>query len=322
MAKKIFSAGLVVKAMQNNGFKDAAHAVAELIDNSIQWGRTVRDIVEVELICVEEENFVGSKKSRRIDQIAVYDDGCGMDKDRLEEALAFAQGANKESTGGLGKFGMGLPNSSISQCERVDVYSWKDGKVLTTYLDLNEIENGMEEVPEARELDEIPKEWQNRIKSKILESGTLVVWSRLTRLKWRRSKTIFSNTEFIVGRMYRHFINDGKCKIRLASYFKNSVEPEIDKFLVPNDPLYLMKNTSAPASINVKGEIFDFRKNPAFEEYQTKTLNVNWQGQDYIIEINASSAGGDFRKRCAELGTDAGILSWVNTRQKTKVYQL
>ena len=121
----------------------------------------------------------GSKKSRRIDQIAVYDDGCGMDKDRLEEALAFAQGANKESTGGLGKFGMGLPNSSISQCERVDVYSWKDGKVLTTYLDLKEIENGMEEVPEAKELDEIPKEWQKRIKSKILESGTLVVWINL-----------------------------------------------------------------------------------------------------------------------------------------------
>ena len=53
MAYDIVSPRLVVKAMQDSGFKNAAYALAELMDNSIQAGADI-----VELLCVEEEQIV------------------------------------------------------------------------------------------------------------------------------------------------------------------------------------------------------------------------------------------------------------------------
>ena len=41
---------LAVNAMRDNGYKNAAYAIAELIDNSIQAGAKL-----VELLCVESE---------------------------------------------------------------------------------------------------------------------------------------------------------------------------------------------------------------------------------------------------------------------------
>ena len=54
---------------------------------------------------------------------------------------ATAPTSTPEQQDGIGEFGMGLPSSSISQCRRVDVWSWQDGpeNALYTYLDLDEI---------------------------------------------------------------------------------------------------------------------------------------------------------------------------------------
>ena len=41
---------LVVEAMRDNGYKNAAYAIAELIDNAIQAGATL-----VELLCGEQQ---------------------------------------------------------------------------------------------------------------------------------------------------------------------------------------------------------------------------------------------------------------------------
>ena len=43
---KIFPTELVIDSMKDSGYKDAAHAVAELIDNSIQAGENVNKGVE------------------------------------------------------------------------------------------------------------------------------------------------------------------------------------------------------------------------------------------------------------------------------------
>jgi len=46
----IVPASLDVKAMRDSGYKNAAYAIAELVDNSIQAGAAV-----VERLCQEEE---------------------------------------------------------------------------------------------------------------------------------------------------------------------------------------------------------------------------------------------------------------------------
>ena len=73
----------VIESMRDNGYKNTAYALAELIDNSIQAGaKTVR------FVCFEAYEQVNSSSRRRIQNIAILDDGHGMDKDTLYMALA------------------------------------------------------------------------------------------------------------------------------------------------------------------------------------------------------------------------------------------
>src|SRR5687768_1996281 len=137
MPQPIIPQHLSIKAFRDNGYKDAAHALAELIDNSIQAGDDLPGMTEVEVLCVDRVEFVEERRRRRVFEIAVLDNACGMDADILQRALQFGNGTrlDGERQEGIGRFGMGLPNASISQCRRVDVWSWIDGNVLHTYLD-------------------------------------------------------------------------------------------------------------------------------------------------------------------------------------------
>ena len=51
MSNSIVPVNLVVKSLRDNGYKNTAYAVAELIDNSIQHGSD-----KVDLICLEKIN--------------------------------------------------------------------------------------------------------------------------------------------------------------------------------------------------------------------------------------------------------------------------
>ena len=196
---EIIPAHLAVKAMRDNGYKNAAYAIAELMDNSIQAGAR-----KVELLCIQKTDFVEQRSRQRIDQIAVLDNGKGMNKEVLRMALQFGNGTNldpKQQTN-MGKFGMGLPASSVSQARRLDVWSWQNGikSALYTYLDIHEIEKGvLDQVPEPV-LKAIPKEWLG-CSTSYGESGTLVVWSQIDRCIWRTGKAIIENSELLIGRM-------------------------------------------------------------------------------------------------------------------------
>lgn len=246
---------LVVKAMRDNGYKNAAYAIAELMDNSIQAGAK-----QVELLCREESEMLQQRKRSRIKEIAVLDNGSGMNATTLRMALQFGNGTHlkAENQDGIGRFGMGLPNSSISQCQRVDVWSWQDGyeNALHTYIDLQEIEDGdLNEVPEPQPKS-IPQIWLE-VGDGFSNSGTLVVWSKIDRILWRTASTIIDNSEMLIGRMYRYFLNDGRVRIRLVSFDGKTGKSSVkERDAVPNDPLYLMENTSCPEPFEGKA-MFD-----------------------------------------------------------------
>src|SRR5690554_3859213 len=135
----IVPAHLVVKAMRDSGYKNAAYAIAELMDNSIQ-----AEASSVELLCGERVEPLRQRSRSRINEIAVLDNGCGMNAEILQMALQFGNGTRLDDYSGIGRFGMGLPNSSISQARRVDVWSWQNGpeSAIHTYIDIDEIQNG------------------------------------------------------------------------------------------------------------------------------------------------------------------------------------
>lgn len=235
---------LAVKAMRDNGYKNAAYAIAELMDNAIQ-----ADATRVELLCAEKVTLLDHRKRHRISKIAVIDNGRGMDKDTMRKALQFGNGTRLNDRTGMGRFGMGLPSSSISQCRRVDVWSWQGDhkKALHTYIDLDEICKGaMRDVPEPKRKP-IPVPW-SIVGGDYGESGTLVVWSELDRCIWKTAKSIMNNSKLVIGRMYRRFIDSGQATINMMSFLEDDPQGDYrdDYSVLPNDPMYLMSETSCP----------------------------------------------------------------------------
>ncbi|WP_201030980.1 ATP-binding protein [Aliivibrio fischeri] len=277
---------IAIESMRDNGYKNAAYALAELIDNSIQAGAK-----NVKLLCFEKSESTGSRTTRRIKHIGIFDTGKGMSKDVLHLALEFGGSKHRDDPSGMGKFGMGLPNSSISQCKRVDVWSWEKGaKPCHTYLDIDMMKSGeLESIPYPIE-KELPKEYLSLIQGdKVPESGTFILWSRLDRLQWKTSASIYKHSEMLVGRMYRKFIAVGDVDIYFEPYLWNDAlnkylpadKPAAAKFRA-NDPLYLSANTSLPdLPAPMTGEV-------PFEIKQREIIEIPFEGEIHTVEIIVS----------------------------------
>lgn len=269
---------LAVKAMQDSGFKNAAFAVAELIDNSIQAGASV-----VRFLCEEEAVNTGKNTVRAIRALVVADNGRGMDPLTLRMSLQFGNGTNLNNRSGIGRFGMGLPNSSLSQGDRVEVYSWQAGieSAMFSYLDLEELTNGqMKAVPEPVPAA-VPPKWIRRVGAVAdSESGTIVIWPKLTRCNWRTSKSVRNNSEEVIGRMYRHHISRGQVSIQMATC--EGAEMKDEAVVRPTDPLYLMTNTTCPAPWEVE---------PMAEPHgEPQRFRIEYRGGEHYVTVRWSLA--------------------------------
>src|ERR1044072_5962117 len=123
-----------VQATRDAGYKDVASALGELIDNAIQANAT-----RVEVFVMEQRD----PRGQRVVNIGVLDNGSGMDAHGLHRSLQFGGTPRFGDRSGFGRFGMGLPNSSLSPAPRVDVFAWQlRGECLHTYLDVREVASG------------------------------------------------------------------------------------------------------------------------------------------------------------------------------------
>lgn len=282
-------AHLAIEAMRDNGYKNTAYAIAELMDNAVEAKAT-----QVELLCAEKEIQLEERKRRRIEQIAVLDNGSGMDEDELKRALQFGNGAHldREKRKGIGRFGMGLPASSISQCKRLDVWTWQNGpdSAIRSYLDIVEIKNGVRSTVPDPEPAPIPDAWR-RVGRVFENSGTLVVWSKLDRLMWRSANAVIDNSEFLIGRVYRKFLDTAQVNIRFVAFdIEDHASITIDKSALPNDPGYLMPRTSCPEPYH---DVPMFK--PWGDEDYEATYTVEFENEQHEVKIRFSYAKEEAR---------------------------
>jgi anti-sigma regulatory factor (Ser/Thr protein kinase) len=129
-SSSLVAVGNFIRSVRESGYKSIATALAELIDNSLQArAKNIR-------VYIAEE----TKDSRTGMVIAVFDDGDGMSLEQIGTALQFGGTDRFDSRVGMGRFGMGLPMSSLSQARRVDVYSWRSlRQIAHGHLDVDEI---------------------------------------------------------------------------------------------------------------------------------------------------------------------------------------
>ena len=290
----IFSSRLI-DSMRYGGYSNTATALAELIDNSFEAGAT-----NVEVLCKDRIVQSESNTVEQISEIAVVDNGSGMTMDELWDSLRLGVGT-RAARRGIGRFGMGLPYASISQCGRVDVYSWQDrDNVLTTRLDLDEVKrHSMREIP-IPVRSAIPNSWTEVSRILPTSTGTVVVWSNLDRCVWKRSLTVIKNSERIVGRTYRRFLSTGRLSIRMVSIGQGQdMKDELN--VLPNDPLYLMAPSSTPAPWDSKPMFVPDGERPEV------TFGVKGSdGQEHQVRLRFAFASKEAREERS--GQFAGAL--------------
>jgi hypothetical protein len=176
-------------ATRDSGYKTTSLAVAELIDNALQ---AAASRIDVEIVAAEDAEFPI--------ELRVTDDGIGMNAKLLSQALVFGGSSRFNDRSSLGRYGMGLPNGSLSRARRVEIYSWRSGRVLATYLDVDEIVGQRRKsLPPVVAIERPPFVPST-------PSGTTVRLLRCDRLRYRRPATLARKLTDDLGRIYRTFL--------------------------------------------------------------------------------------------------------------------
>ncbi|MCY4200592.1 MAG: ATP-binding protein [Rhodobacteraceae bacterium] len=248
MTDHIFPPSLALKALSFGPYRNAAYAISELIDNSAD---AEAKFIAVALIV---------DGSNRPSEIAVLDNGIGMDRELLRRCVQYgygaagndsdpSEGAKSRAGKRLGKFGVGLVAASFSQCLDLQVMSWQQGESSAGVLpstrlrlsDESEINENL--LPDT--FDEKIPDWANLAFDGLpepisaMKSGTLVVWRDVSTTHRRRAKTLRKHICDLCGRIHREFIRSNKLRI-LVNVFDKSSSKIIDRaWAEPVDPTFL-----------------------------------------------------------------------------------
>ncbi len=166
-------------------------AAADIIDNSITAGAKNIKIYSDPL---DDEPY-----------FLIFDDGCGMSRKELENAMVF--GSNREGKvdceEDLGRFGLGLKSASLSQCRKFVVISKRFRRINAMSYDLDEIERTNSWDLQILSDEEI-KQYPCVDKLSELDSGTIVIWNRFDRIQSEAGEHFESTFRSTIADMKKH----------------------------------------------------------------------------------------------------------------------
>ena len=252
----LFNPAAALRAQLRSGYKNTDYAISEIIDNSIEAGASKVDIFLVQR-SIDPAHDSG-RRVKAVRRIVIVDNGSGFEPNTLNNALTFGYGTHIGDTdhvvdgfGKLGKFGYGLPNSSVATAQDIHVWSWREGieNMLHTNLNVDSILNGnadRQSPIENKQLDRSIARMMQAVEFEFGQSGTVVDWQETERTTWNRSGTLVSHIEETVGRIFRKYIDAGRVVIRLNVFNENEWDESLEqRTVLVNDPLFLMKNSIA-----------------------------------------------------------------------------
>jgi hypothetical protein len=214
--------GQALRSLRDSGY-DLSAALAEPVDNSLE--AEANSIV----ILLQDDD----RRKRRIHEIAVIDDGCGMNPDILQHYLQLGFSTRYMSKETIGKFGVGAKLAALNYGMRIDVWSRTSANDtwLHAYFDLEEAEEeerrggdvGIDE-PDDRPIPAHLADYASDA------SGTVVVWSKVDRLEEGRlaadANELRVEVQRELCRIFRYFLLGG-IKITING-----------TALIPHDPLF------------------------------------------------------------------------------------
>lgn len=218
-------------------FRDVGYsletALADIIDNSITARASKIDI------------FVDTLSDSP--SISVIDDGCGMSKSELWDAMrpGAKNPLDSRAAEDLGRFGLGLKTASFSQCRKLTVFTSRDEIPSAAIWDLDYVrDNNKWEIIVPDDVRDIARA------NTISNSGTVVRWDNLDRLV-EKGATEPSNRE--LNRRIDEVIDH----LRLVFHRFLASEPGHEKIsisvnnreLTPIDPFNVRHSTADPIQV-------------------------------------------------------------------------
>lgn len=240
-----------VRGIRDLGYRSNGDAVAELIDNALQAYAARIDVLF---------GYDGTASAKKPAQLAVVDDGHGMEPAMIRMAVMWGGTHRENDRGGLGRYGYGLPCSAVSLGRRFTVYSRVGAEDLwSVTLDLDALAAG--DYTDARGDIIVPEPRRARLPEFVAAhiaaayprgwfSGTIVLIEKLDRLEWVTALTLRDNLCRQFGVMYHKL--RGEAAIYADGAFVEPVDP---LFLTPDFHLHDLDDDRAQSFDPVRMEV-------------------------------------------------------------------
>ena len=234
----LVAAETFVEGMRDSGYKSTGTAIDELVDNSIQAGAQRVDVIF--------ETISPKGKQQEVGDIAVIDDGHGMEPDMIRAAVLWGGTHRPNDRRGFGRYGFGLPSAAVSVTRRYHVYSKQaGGEWHKVTVDLEDIAKGVHTnkqgivvAPEPVKV-ELPSFVMEYLGKRDLKSGTVIIVEKPDRLTsgYRKPNNFHKTMLEHLGLVYRQSLRN--CAIYVNGEKAQAVDP---LFLDPSARYYDVGN--------------------------------------------------------------------------------
>jgi len=198
----------LIESLRHIGYSNY-EAIADLVDNCFDAEATVVTIK----IAQHRGDF----------HITIADNGVGMDRDTLDEALRLGSLTDRDITTDLGKFGMGLVTAGLSLSRRTHVVTSQGAEYWTSTVDVDEIIKTNTFCKHLGQSTDDDKELLDDLVSDP-SSGTVVTLSKTDGLT-NKNVTQFANVlRKHLGEVHRYFLISGK-KIIVNGEVTEAIDP-------------------------------------------------------------------------------------------------
>lgn len=229
----LFNSRHAVESQRRSGYRNTASAAREIVDNALEAGAN-----RIDIVFERPKRLAQHERKETVRSVAFVDNGSGMLPQMVRYALSWGAGTHFNEPGTIGKFGFGLPNASINQTRRVEVYTkTRDAEKITmAWLDINDTkEYGVQTIDPPVE-KELPEFVQRYLKTNNLafDHGTVVVWSTPDRLTYKMAAPLKEHLLDDFGVAYRYMLSGIDLIIEGVK-----VDPIDPLFLTPSARYYL-----------------------------------------------------------------------------------
>jgi hypothetical protein len=202
------NAGRLVESLRYLGYGNY-EAVADLVDNAID----------------AEATHISIRVQQRASQhqISIADNGIGMTREVLDQAMRLGSLTSRDLNSDLGKFGMGLVTASLSIAKKCHVITRTEEGCWSSAWDVDEVvaKNSF-----LKHLDAATPEEVQMLEAEIGDAatGTTVILTKCDNLTNRNTSAFASTLKNHVGRIHRYFLDAGR-QVRINDEVVSSLDP-------------------------------------------------------------------------------------------------